>query len=219
MILKLFVILLAILVFTGCSTLSKTTNFEIEPSPLYKRTYVFDWCEENQAALGIFGDHCFGVYKPPLYSYPMGNGFLVIYPLLVNHNEIAAGPLGLPVIPLGSNESLDNLEQKLYFRFRTYSEFEAFEVKPIKLFVLNASGEACAISKESEDDIGAVYTCVLTLKLREIENLKINLKLNDDSNVDISYKLSEFTSYRPVIAPNGPARDVKPFILIESNDD
>ena len=219
MIFKLFVIPIAILVFTGCSTLSKTTNYEIEPSSLYKRTYVFDWCEENQAALGMFGDHCFGMYKPPLYSYPIGNGFLVIYPLLLNHKEISAGPLGLPVIPLSSNESLDYLEQKLYFRFRTYSKFETFEVEPIKLFVENMSGDSCVISKESEDEIGAVYTCALTLKLREIENLRINLKLNDDSNVDISYKLSEFTSYRPVVAPNGPARDVKPFIVIEGNDD
>ncbi|USD22775.1 hypothetical protein MJO52_06460 [Microbulbifer variabilis] len=198
--------------------MSKTTNYEVVPSPLLKRTYVFDWCEESQATLGVFGEQCFGIYRPPLYSYPTGTGFLVIYPLLLSHNEIAAGPLGLPVIPLGANDDLDSLKQKLYFRFRTYSESEKFKIEPRRLIVLNQAEKICAISKESEDKIGFVYTCTLDFHSANLEELRVSLELNDNSKIEISYKLSEFTSYRPVVAPNGPARDVEPFILIEGKD-
>ena len=215
---KSLAILLTMLLCAGCSTLSKTTNYEIDASPKFKRTYVYDWCEENQVALGVFGEYCGGVYKPPLYSSPIENGYLVIYPLLVSHNQIAAGPLGLPVIPLGDNEDSEKSEQKLYFRFRTYSESKPFKIAPIKLFVKNAPEERCSISKNLEDDIGSVFTCILTLPKNGDESLQITLQLSNESVLDISYKLSEFTSYRPVIAPNGPARDVKPFIVIEGND-
>ncbi|WP_445357369.1 hypothetical protein ACJJIC_15680 [Microbulbifer sp. ANSA002] len=215
---KLLVKFLTVLIFAGCSTLSKTINYEIEPTSLLKRTYVFDWCEENQATLGLFEDHCFGIYNPPLYSYPVDKGYLVIYPLLVSHREIAAGPLGLPVIPLGGNNGLESSERKLYFRFRTYSETDDFNVIPLKLIAVSAAGEGCEFSKSSEDDIGEKYTCMLTINQKSIKSLKVNLKLSDNSEVDILYKLSEFTSYRPVVAPNGPARDEKPFIIIEKND-
>ncbi|TAA47124.1 hypothetical protein [Corallincola spongiicola] len=215
---KLFAALISFLVCTGCSTLSKTTNFEIEPSPQYQRTYVYDWCEENQSALGVFGEHCFGIYNPPLYSFPVDDGFLVIYPLLLSHEELSAGPLGLPIIPLGSNEASGSEEQNLYFRFRTYSKAGNFDIAPVKISISNANNGSCDITESSEDAIGKVYTCVVSLKAGEHQRLSVNLKLNNNSAFDISYVLSEFTSYRPVVAPNGPARDEKPFITVVGPD-
>jgi hypothetical protein len=216
--LKALIVLLAILLSSGCSTVSKTINYEIEPSPQFKRTYASDWCEEDQAALGVVGDHCFGIYKPPLYSYPVENGFIVIYPILISHGEIAAGPLGLPIVPLGGNNPEDGLGQKLYFRFRTYSESALFEVYPSELTVSHAPKEVCKVVETERDKIGSIFTCVHLRPTSGSQNLIVKLKLSDNSDFEIQYKLSVFTSYRPVVAPNGPARRVEPFIIIESTD-
>ncbi|WP_444913512.1 hypothetical protein [Microbulbifer sp. TRSA007] len=215
---KLFSAFFVFLVCTGCSTLSKTKNFEIEPSPKYQRTYVYDWCEENQAVLGILGEHCSGIYKPPLYSVPIDDGFLVIYPLLLSHEELSVGPMGLPIIPLSGNKVSMSEEQNIYFRFRTYSKTGNFNIAPVRVSILNANRGSCDVIERSEDEIGKVYNCVVGLKVNKLQKLIINLELDDNSALDISYILSEFTSYRPIVAPNGPARDIKPFITIADPD-
>jgi hypothetical protein len=184
-----------------------------------KRTYVFDWCEESQVTLGIFGEYCSGIYNPPLYSYPIDNGFIVIYPVLLNYNQLVAGPLGLPLIPLGDNEGSNKSGKKLFFKFRTYSKSNKFMVKPKKLTVLNDSNKNCTFSGGFKDDAGLVYSCKLYLEHLFVDSLKVKLTLSDNTYIDVSYNLSEYMSYRPIVAPNGPARDVEPFIIIEGEDD
>ncbi|WP_445361781.1 hypothetical protein ACJJIL_09405 [Microbulbifer sp. EKSA005] len=215
---KLFSVLVVFLVCSGCSTFSKTANFEVEPSPKYHRTYVYDWCEEDQAALGVFGEHCFGIYNPPLYSMPIDDGFLVIYPIFLSHEELSVGPLGLPIIPLGGNEVPSSEEKNIYFRFRTYSKSGNFDFAPVKVSILNTNRGSCDVIERSEDAIGKVYSCMFGLKINKHQKLIINLELNGSSAFEISYVLSEFLSYRPVVSPNGPPRDIKPFIKIVKPD-
>lgn len=200
---------------SGCSTLSKTVNYEIEPSPSLKRTFVSDWCEENQAALGVFGDSCFGIYNPPVYSYKIGDGYVVIYPALVSHAEIAAGPLGLPVIPLGNDSISDNSERKLFLRFRTYSKSENSQIQPLKVTILDSDRNiGCDVYKYSVDEIGDVFLCKLIIKKEDLKDFTATLTLSNRTDFNIAYRLKVFTSYRPVVAPNGPDRKVKPFIVI-----
>jgi hypothetical protein len=194
--------LLAILfLISGCSSLSNTTNYEIEEGDNLSRTYVYDWCEENQLSLGAFGVVCNGVYNPPLYSSSHKDGVYVFYPIQINHSPVLFGPLIIPLIPLDSKPNVESINYKV----RSLHKGSQPHIKPKKvtLYVNGIVNSSCILKEEINDGISDIFTCNFDIDVEKIEEFYTLLTLADEAEIKLVYSKNRFWSYRPIVAPAG----------------
>ena len=204
-----------IILFTGCSTISNTTNFEIDSNENLTRTYIYDWCEESSYSLGLWGDYCFGIYGPPVYSYKYHNGYYVFYPILINYKQIAFGPLIVPFIPLNMHQ--DTSIKTLTYKVRSYESKIGKMPKPIETKLHLSSGKyiMCSLKYSNTDKISDIFTCDINVNNIDSAITSSELTIENGEKIKIYYSKRKEWTYLPIVAPNGPRRSDKPYIRFE----
>jgi len=205
-------LLVILLLVSGCSSLSNTTNYEIEEGDNLFRVYVYDWCEENQYSLGAFGVDCLGVYNPPLYSSSYKDGIYVFYPMRINHSPVLFGPLIIPLIPLDGKPNVESINYKV----RSIHKGSQPHIKPKKvtLYVNGIESSSCILKEEINDGISDIFTCNFDIDLKIIEKFYSLLTLDDETEIKLGYSKNKFWSYRPIVAPAGRAGNRGKYIHI-----
>lgn len=193
-------LLILLVLITGCSTLSKTTNYEIVQDDSLSRTYVYDWCEESQYTLGFLPPQCSGVYKPPLYSFTNIYGIYVFYPIQIKHEDISIGPVLAPIFPLGYKRDAD-----MSYKIRSLYKGSDAPVKPRKVtfYVNNIEHTSCTLKEEESDGISDIFTCGFEIDTDKIEDFYSLVTFTDETEIKIGYTQKQFWSYRPIDAPAG----------------
>ena len=198
---------------TGCSSLSNTTNYEVEQGDNLTRAYVYDWCEETQYTLGATGVDCLGVYKPPLYSLSNKDGTYIFYPIQINHNAISMGPLIVPLIPLESRPNVETMSYKV----RSLNKGDEPHVKPklVTLYVNGIENSSCVLKEQLNDGISDIFTCSFEFDGEIIDEFYSLITLTDETEIKIGYTKNRFWSYRPIVAPAGRAGNRGKYIHID----
>jgi hypothetical protein len=206
---SLFAIIVSI---TGCSTLSNTTNYDVIKDERFVRAYVYDWCEENQVSLGIFGTQCSGVYSPPIYSLIYSETNYVFYPMQISHNNFSIGPLLVPIIYTDYFSEQETMKYKV----RSLNKGSNSLVKPIKVafYVNNLQSSSCLLKEQDNDGISDIFTCDFTIDTDNISEFYSLLTLADQTEIKVEYTKNKFWSYRPIIAPAGKAGNTGKYIDI-----
>lgn len=88
-----FLIFLLVLI-TGCSSLGKSSHYELVTNQDLVRTYIYDWYEKETSGPSL------GVFRPPVYSKKYGAGYFILYPVLIKDHPAYIGPPVLPFIPV-----------------------------------------------------------------------------------------------------------------------
>lgn len=208
-----FLLFALIISITGCSTLSNTTNYEITIDESLVRTYVYDWCEESQFSLGVFGTQCSGVYSPPLYSLTYSETSYVFYPMQISHNDFSIGPLLVPIIYTNYYSERETMK----FKVRGLNKGSNSLVKPIKVafYVNNLISSSCLLKEQENDGISNIFTCDLTIDIDNVDEFYSLLTLADQTEIKIQYTKNKFWSYRPIVAPAGKAGNSGKYIDID----
>jgi len=196
-----FIFFPLILLSVGCSTLSSTTNYEINYDENLSRTYVYDWCEESQYSLGIYGVQCGGIYSPPVYAYTNSNDIYVLYPMMIKHSDVSIGPPIAPIYPLLKSYSGETISYKV----RSLRKGNGLTISPLKIaFHINGMEKtSCTLIKRGGDFISDIFTCDLTIETDEIDEFESLITLSDGTKIKTGYTKNKFWSYRPLIAPAG----------------
>lgn len=211
-------LLLSITFFmVGCSTLTSTTNYEIENNKELARTHVHDLCEENQISLGIFGTQCGGIYNPPAFSYEIDDSIYVFYPMQININLVSIGPLIAPLIPLFPFADDEPVKESISYKIRVLSKNKLIDASPQHLSIISNDKEvaSCELQAQTPDFISDIFTCELNVEHTMLDDFESVLRLANGSNIKIGYSKKTFWSYRPVIAPAGKGGNWDTFIRIE----
>jgi hypothetical protein len=203
----------SLILITGCSTLSSTTNYELVKDESFVRTYVYDWCEENQLSLGILGPQCMGEYNPPVYSIVSNGANYIFYPMRISQNNISIGPILVPIIYTDYQHSKETMEYKV--RSLDKNKHSAVKPRKVDFYINDLKKSNCTLQEQENDGVSDIFTCNFKIDTNNVEVFYSLLTLSDQTEIKIEYTKNKFWSYRPLVAPAGKAGNTGKYIDIE----
>ena len=202
---KSIIILLAVLLLTGCSAIWEADYLAPVPAKGALNVELYDWETE------IYGGPSVGSYRPEIYGYKLNDIYWFVYPREISNS----GSIGPVLVPLGFDIPEVNNDKRSLFEIRIFDRKNKYELIPTKLSLIsnNKLQISCDLLQAERDLVGMKFICNEQIEFPINNPTNIIINFNDMSTQKLSVKLVTVKGYSPLFSFNGP--DPKPKIIIQ----